>query len=185
MRPNTVTPIMPENTVVPSVWRSSAPAPIAQTSGDDAEDEGERRHQDRAQPQPRRLDRRVPAVAALLLELLRELDDQDGVLGGEADQHDEADLGEDVVVLPAQDHAGDRGDEAHRHDQDHGERQRQALELRGEHQEHEHHGEREGEDRGVAGPDLLERERRPLVAKPSGSVSAASFCMISIAWPCE
>ena len=32
-RPNAVTPIMPENTAVPSVWRSSAPAPIAQTSG--------------------------------------------------------------------------------------------------------------------------------------------------------
>ena len=32
-RPNAVTPIMPENTAVPSVWRSSAPAPMAQTSG--------------------------------------------------------------------------------------------------------------------------------------------------------
>ena len=31
--PNVVTPIMPENTAVPSVWRGSAPAPTAQTSG--------------------------------------------------------------------------------------------------------------------------------------------------------
>ena len=87
----------------------------------DAEDEGERRHQDRPQPQPRRLDRRRPAVAAPVLELLGKLDDQDRVLGGEADEHDEAHLREDVVVLPAQHDTDDRGDEAHRHDQDDGE----------------------------------------------------------------
>ena len=96
---------MPENTAVPSVWRSSAPAPIAQTSGIDAEDEGERRHQDRAQPQPRGFDRGRAAIASPVLELLGELDDQDRVLRREPDQHDEADLREDIVVLPAQDHA--------------------------------------------------------------------------------
>ncbi len=36
--------------------------------------------------------------SALVLELLGELDDQDGVLGRQADEHDKADLREDVVV---------------------------------------------------------------------------------------
>ena len=93
---------MPENTAVPSVWRSSAPAPIAQTSGITPRMKAKRRHQDRPQAQARRLDRGVEAVAAAVLELLGEFDDQNGVLGRKADQHDEADLREDVVVLPAQ-----------------------------------------------------------------------------------
>ena len=47
--------------------------------------------------------RRAASVAARtgcarLLELLRELDDQNGVLRRQADEHDEADLREDVVV---------------------------------------------------------------------------------------
>ncbi len=113
----------------------------------------------------RRLDRRRPAIAAAVLELLGELDDQDGVLGGQADQHDEAHLRQNVVVHPAQDHAGDRGDEAHRHDEDHRQRQRQALVLSGKHQEHEHDSEREGEDGRRAGAQLLEGQRGPLVAE--------------------
>ena len=163
---------MPENTAVPSAWRSSAPAPIAHTSGDDAEDEGERGHQDRPQPQPRRLDRRLDAVAALVLELLGELDDQDRVLGRQPDQHDEADLREDVVVLPAQDDADDRREQAHRHDQDDRQRQRQALDTAPPAP-----GTRTPPPSAKAkiavlpARDLLEGERRPLVAR---SLAAAS-----------
>ena len=75
--------------------------------GDDqrhqTEDEGEGRHHDGAEPQAG-----APSIAAVddvlaLAPLLhRELDDQDGVLGGERDQHDDADLGVDVVVQPDQ-----------------------------------------------------------------------------------
>src|SRR6202451_3016743 len=75
----------------------------------DAEDEGERSHQDRAEPQPRRLDRSLPAGTALVFELAGEFDDQDGVLGRQANQHHEADLGEGVFVLAAQGDAGDGG----------------------------------------------------------------------------
>jgi len=60
---------------------------------------------------------------ALILQLLGELDDQDRVLGGQPDQHHETHLGEDIVVLPAQHDPDDRRDQAHRHDQDDGERQ--------------------------------------------------------------
>ena len=65
----------------------------------DPEDESQRRHQDRTQAQPGGLDRRRPTIATLVLKLLGELDDQNRVLGGEADEHDEPDLREDVVVL--------------------------------------------------------------------------------------
>jgi len=57
--------------------------------------------------------------------------------------------------------------------------------LRREHEEHEHDRQREGKERGVAGADLLQRQRRPFEVKPCGSVSRASFSMISMAWPCE
>src|SRR5258708_11304226 len=65
----------------------------------DTENEGERRHQDRPQPQPRGFHGRGPAVAASVLELLGEFDDQDRVLRRKTNQHDEADLGEDIVIL--------------------------------------------------------------------------------------
>jgi hypothetical protein len=54
------------------------------------------------QPQARGFDAAGEAVASLLLELPRELHDQDRVLCRKADQHHEADLGQDIVVLPAQ-----------------------------------------------------------------------------------
>ena len=38
-----------------------------------------------------------------------------------------------------------------------------TLELGREHEEDEHHGERKRKQRGAAGPDLLKRQRRPLV----------------------
>ena len=75
--------------------------PLGEHQRHDAEDEGERGHQDRPQPQPARLQRRFAPRHARLLALLGELDDQDGVLARQADQHHEADLREDVHV-----HAG-------------------------------------------------------------------------------
>ena len=74
-----------------------------------AHDEGEGGHQDRAQPQAARFESGLDEAAPLPLQLARELDDQDRVLAGEADEHDQADLREDVVVAAGQPHAGDRG----------------------------------------------------------------------------
>ena len=130
---------MPKNTAVPSVCRSSEPAPTAQTSGVTPRMKASDVMMIGRKPQVRGFDRGIEAVAAAVLELLGEFDDQNGVLGGKADEHDKADLGEDVVVLPAQHDAEDRGDQTHRHDHDDRKRQRQAFELRGEHQEHEDH----------------------------------------------
>src|SRR5213082_2007478 len=89
--------------------------PLVRTAGAGAEDECERGHEYRPQPRLRGLDDRLEAWLALVLELLRELDDQDRVLGGEADQDDEADLREDVVVGSDQPDAGDGREETHGH----------------------------------------------------------------------
>ena len=92
---------MPENAVMPIDFRALAPAPVASTSGTHAEDEGKRRHQDRPEPRPRRLDggfQQRLAIAHVQFE--RHLDDQDGVLGRQRDQQDDADLGIEVVLDP-------------------------------------------------------------------------------------
>ncbi len=135
---------------------------LAEHEWEDTENEGEGSHQDRAQAQAASLDRsRETILAVAILDLLRELDDEDGVLAGESDQHDEADLREDVVLHRAQPNAADRAEQAHRHDENDGERQRPALVKRGEHQEDEEHAERENVDRAVAGEFLLQRDLRP------------------------
>ena len=72
------------------------PGPVASTSGTTPEDERERGHQDRPQPQPRCLLRRLEPRPSLLVQLAGELDDQDRVLARQPDQHDQADLHEDV-----------------------------------------------------------------------------------------
>ena len=94
---------MPQNTAVPSAWRISAPGPVAITSGTTprmkAKDVIRIGRSRRRQASTAASNGLVPVV---VLGLLGELDDQDRVLGREADQHDEADLREDVVVHAAQ-----------------------------------------------------------------------------------
>src|SRR4051812_48385302 len=92
-----------------------------------AEREGERGHDDRAEPVVRGVDGGPHGILAFRLPLTGELDDQDGVLGGKADQHDEADLGQDVVVGALQHHAHQSGQNGQRRDQDDRQRQRPAL----------------------------------------------------------
>ncbi len=88
---------IPPITVVPMIWRPTEPAPEAVHSGtqprmnaNDVIRMGRRR-------------RRAPSSAASASGhaafefVFGELDDQDGVLGGEADQHHQADLRVDVV----------------------------------------------------------------------------------------
>ncbi len=58
-----------------------------------------RGHQDRAQAQLCAFERGFDETESLLVFHLRELDDEDGVLRGETDEHDEADLRVDVVFV--------------------------------------------------------------------------------------
>ena len=93
---------MPPKTVVPIDCRLAAPAPLANISG--------RTPRMKAKAViriGRRRSRPASIAAATMLEALLapppgEFDDQDRVLGGEADQHDEADLRIDVDRQAAQ-----------------------------------------------------------------------------------
>jgi hypothetical protein len=73
-------------TLVPSACWLAPPAP-----------EGEARHQDGAKAQGTGLHRRLDQGFSLGAEILCEFDDQDGVLGGKANDGDEADGEIDVV----------------------------------------------------------------------------------------
>src|SRR6476646_9035385 len=99
--PNSVTPSMPLKTAVPSVRRISAPAPVVTRSG----------------TTPRmnakdviRIGLSLSRHAALLVAKLGEFDDQDGVLAGQADEHHEADLCENVDVVVRDGHADERAE---------------------------------------------------------------------------
>ncbi len=56
----------------------------------------------------------------------------------------------------------------HRHDQDDRQRQAPAFVLRRQHQEGQEHAEREDEEGGVAGEDLLVGQFRPLIGHAVG-----------------
>ena len=156
---------------MPSDWRISAPGPVAIISGTTP------RMKAKAVIRIGRSRSRQASTAAstargaALLRLAGELDDQDGVLGGEADQHDQADLDEDVVVEAAERDAEQRGEHAERHDQHDGERHDPAFVLRRQRQEHEQHRQAEDEDRGVAGLPLLQREFGPFEGRCPAAAS--------------
>ena len=89
---------MPPMTMVPSTWRETAPAPLASPQRNAAEDKGECGHEDGPEPQSRPGERGVKQRFAGFVFGLGELDDEDGVFGRKADQHNEADLRVDIVV---------------------------------------------------------------------------------------
>src|SRR4029077_7525762 len=127
-----------------------------------AEDERERRHQDWTQSKTARFDRgSEPIFFVAILNFFGEFDNQDGVLASESDQHNEADLGEDVVLHRAQPDAVDRAEQTHRDDENDGERQRPAFVQSGKQEEDEQHAERENVNRAIAGELLLERDLGP------------------------
>jgi hypothetical protein len=127
-----------------------------------AEDERERRHEDRPEPQPRGGQRGVHEARATLVLLLGELHDQDGVLRREADDHHEADLREHVELEAGDPERADRAQQRDRGAEQDAERQRPAFVLRRQQQEHDE--QREAEDGGgrdaFLGDLLLERHAR-------------------------
>ena len=102
------------------------------------------RHQDRAQPRRGRLDHGVEFLASLLLQVVRELDDQDAVLRHEADEGDQPDLAVDVQRGRAEEREEQRAGERERHrPREDNEWIAEALELRGEDQVDQDPGEEE------------------------------------------
>src|SRR5882757_6666568 len=97
-----------------------------------------------------------------ILDLFSEFDDQDRVLTSEPDEHNEADLREDVVLHRAEPNTVDRAEQTHRDDKNDRERQRPTFVKRREQQENEQNAKRENVNRAVARKFLLERYLRPL-----------------------
>src|SRR5204862_7718383 len=116
-----------------------------------AENERERSHQDRPEPQTRRFDRRRRRGEPLLVPAQREFDDQDRVLRREPEQRDEADLEIDVVGHSAQMDGGERAERPERKREQYGERQRPPLVLRRQNQEHHDYRQPERTARDAAG----------------------------------
>jgi len=85
----------------------------------DAEDERECRHQDRPKPETGRFHRGVNDAQAFLTPALGELNDQNRVLGGKTDQHDEADLRIDVGLKTAHEQRQECTEQRQRHREQH------------------------------------------------------------------
>ncbi len=105
---------MPPKTGVPTARRLKAPGPLRDDQRQQAEDEGEAGHHHRAEAQARALDRGVADRLALAALLDGELDDQDAVLGGQRDEHHEADLRIDIEGEPCERDGADRAEHARR-----------------------------------------------------------------------
>src|SRR5205823_6908620 len=128
----------------------------------DAENKGKGSHQNRAQTEAAGFDRGgEPIFPVSVLDLFRELDDEDGVLTSESDQDDKADLGEDVIFHRAEPDAADRAEQTHWDNENDRERQRPAFVKCRQEQKDEQNAERENVDRAVAGELLLQRDLRP------------------------
>ena len=179
---------MPLKTAMPSATRISAPAPLAQHQRHHAEDEGERRHQDRPQPQPARLDGRLERGLALRpRSCLANSTIRMAFLAARPISTTRPICVKMLLSSSDQPDAGDRREQAHRHDQDDRQRQRPALVLGRQHQEHEHDGQREDElgQHVLAGQDLLVASARS-TRSPSSTGSCSrrrAASMIAIACP--
>ena len=134
----------------------------------DAEDEREARHQDRPQAELRRVHRSVEHGLARVVALGRELRDHDRVLRGEPDEHHEADLRIDIERAASEAKRHKRAEHRERDRQQHVERQRPRLVLRGKQEEHGEKRKPEDERRISARLDLLVGRARPLVGEARG-----------------
>src|ERR1700735_1577529 len=105
---------------------------LGQDEREYSEDKRQRGHQNRPQPDERRLHGGLHDAGAFLAELLGEFHNQNGILTGKTDQHDEADLAVHVVILTAKRLSSNRAQQCHRHSQQHNKRKRKAFVLRGE-----------------------------------------------------
>ena len=117
-------------------------------------------------------------------QLLGEFDDQDGVLAGKADEHDQADLAVDVVFLAADGLGADGAENRQRNGQQHDERQREAFVLRRQSEIDDQDAESEEQNHLAAGLQFFQRESGPIVheaSRQSGAARRAST--VAMAWP--
>ena len=120
-------------------------------------DDGSRgRHQDRTEPCDGRLDDRRELVQPCLLEVVRELHDQDAVLGYQSDERDQPDLAIDIERCQSKEREQERpGDSERDRTREDDERIAEALELGRQNQIDQDRREQEGREKAAAlGPEL-------------------------------
>src|SRR5580704_16696753 len=120
----------------------------------EAENEGDRRHHDGAEPRLSAQYRGLVDVHAGLALLLGELHDQDAILGGERDQHDQTDLTVKVEAESGHLDCDERSEHANDDGQQDRNRDRPALVQRDQEQVGEQDGQRQ-DDAGLAGGGLF------------------------------
>ncbi len=159
--------------------------PEGQGQGEHAEDHGEGGHHDGPQPGAARRDEGLAAVHAPALQDLGEVHEEDGVLGHEAHEHDEADEGHDVDRVPREEehprHAHD-GEGQGEHD---GERVDEGLELGRQDEVDEDDGQEEGFEHVPEGllHGLRVAGHDDAVARGHGDLRAAAFMTSCAAVP--
>ena len=107
-------------------------------------------HDDRAQPQTAGLERGFDDAFALLSSSRANSTIRIAFLQARPISTTRPTCMKTLLSPPVSQHAADRRQHAHRHDQDHGQRQRPALVQRRQHQKHQHHGKRKYDERRVA-----------------------------------
>ena len=100
---------------------------------------------------------------SLTLFLPGELHDEDGVLAGQPDQDDQANLGEDVVVGTLEPDAHHGTEQGHGHNEEDDQRQTEAFVLGRQHQKNQQDAQREDVHGGVASDPLLVGQLGPLI----------------------
>ena len=140
-----------------------------------AEDEGEGGHQDGPKALVGGVDGGFDEFHALLVVFLGELDDENGVLGGEADGGEEADLEEDVVGESAHERGEDGPEDTERNDEHDGEGNGPAFVERGKAEEND--GKRDGVERADlrARALFLVRGAGPIVGDALGHLGGERF----------
>ena len=125
-------------------------------------------HQNGPQAEPAGRDGRIKGAEPLVLLALGEFDDENRVFAGQTHQHDQADLGEDVVVATLEPDARDGAQQAHGHDQNDGDGQPETFVERRQHEEHEEDAQRTHIHGRVPGQNPLIGQFGPFVIEPAG-----------------
>ena len=94
---------------------------------------------------------------AFIAQLVGELDDEDAVFGGQADEHDESDLAVEVERAAGEVDAENTAGDGQRHGQHDDKRMHIAFELRGQHEEDNGEAEDKNKEHGSSGLPVIFR----------------------------
>ena len=126
---------------------------------------------------------RLANVHAAIAQLVGEFDDQDAVLGHDADHHDQADLAIGVEAGSSDQQRKDGAGDAERHGRHDDDGADEAFELRGQHQQDDDQGEAEHRHHGAVGLPSVAASASGRMRPPGGTSGAAISSTRSSASP--